>query len=177
MNNKYISYISLLLILLILIQLKYFLNELNTDEVTTLSNKELSLKKNNISNEKIALSSTWSFSNGELPLVEVKNEFKKNINIITKNEKLKKEILNFTELKDTIPIYQNLSNTSFSNHNILYMGMANSNGELSFFFQIDNNYVYLKINDIYNNIKLISVGSSSIVLIDLVNNKEYLVSK
>lgn len=177
MINRYISYISLFLILTILIQFGYFSRELNIGTISVRSKEDLSFKNNNILDKKISLSSTWSFSNGEPPVVVLEDELKKNIDIVVKKDKLKKKTLVLPEVKGTIPVYQNLSNENYSNHNISYMGLANSDGELSFFFEIDNNYVYLKINDIYNNIKLISVGNSNIVLIDILNNKEYLVSK
>lgn len=177
MINKYISYISLFLILTILIQIEYFSKSLNIGAISMQSKEELSFKTNNIVGKKVILSTNWVFSNGESSIIVLKDELKKNIDIVVKKDKLKKEMLILPKTIDTIPVYQNLSNSNYSNHNISYIGVANSEGELSFFFEIDNNYVYLKINDIYNNIKLISVGSSNITLIDLVNNKEYSVSK
>jgi hypothetical protein len=62
-------------------------------------------------------------------------------------------------------------------HQIRYLGLADTEKDTAFFFEIDGEYISLKLGDVYNSLKLISVSDSNIILTDHSNDQNYSLSK
>lgn len=172
MKNKYVSILSLGLIASIVVQIIYFLNYESVDIGVPPTIELISLKTHR--ENSLLPSTVWLFSDGKI-LTDassglLRNNLKEESKI--KEEKPILQLDNKVEEKQWIePI------VSRQVRHIRYLGMADSPDKLSFFFEIDGAYVSLKLNDIYNNLKLSSVTDNNVVLVDLTSDSEYSISK